>query len=56
MWRGKRDGKCTGGFSISGVEGGVNVGVDDAGEGGGDSMEASHGGVGVGEEADEVSV
>ena len=56
LWRGKREGKCAGGFSVLGVEGGVNVRVDDIGEGRGDSEVASHGGVGMGEGADEVSI
>lgn len=56
LWRGEREGKCAGGFSVSGVKGGVNVAVDDVGEGRGDGEVASHGGVGMGEGANEVSV
>ena len=47
MCRGERDGKCTGGFSTLGVEGGVNVRVDNTGEGGGDGEMAPCGRVGV---------
>ena len=56
MWRGKREGKCAGGFSTSGVEGGVNVGVDDTGEGRGDGEMASCDRVGVGVGDDGVSI